>query len=105
MKIHLVLSDDWELRGDGSGSVAALQFRTARKLMDVYERFGFKASFNVEVMQQLCHLEQGKSHANLNGIAREWENVVLEMYQRGHDVQLHVHIQWDGARYANGKWL
>ena len=104
MTIQVLLSDDWELRGDGSGNMRAIQFATVRELMDVYERHGVRGTFNVEVMQQLAHLRFGREHPELARLADEWEEVVREMYSRGHDVQLHVHVQWDTATYQDGAW-
>jgi hypothetical protein len=104
MRIQLLLTDDWELRGDGSGDVRALQFENIRKLIDIYERYGVRGTFMVEVMQQLCHLQFGERHAELKALAREWEEVVREVYGRGHDVQLHVHPQWLDASYVEGVW-
>lgn len=98
-KVHLVLSDDWELRGDGSGNMRAIQFATLRRLRRVYEREGVVGTFNVEVMQQLAHLRLGGRHPRLVQLAREWEEVVREAYRAGHDVQLHVHPQWLEAEY------
>src|SRR5262245_28843409 len=95
--IHLVLSDDWELRGDGSGNMEALQFRTMRKLCDLYEARGLRASFNAEVMQQLTHLRQGRQNSELAALAEQWEQHVQDAYRRGHDVQLHIHPQWTQA--------
>ncbi len=104
MRIQLLLTDDWELRGDGSGDMRVLQFANIRKLIDIYERFNMRGTFIVEVMQQLRHLELGERHSELKTLAREWEEVVREVYSRGHDVQLHVHPQWLGARYVEGVW-
>ena len=103
-KFHFILSDDWELRGNGSGNVRAIQFDTARRLMDIYENFGIKASFNAEVMQQLKHIEFGAKNRDLEKLAEEWEDCVREMYRRGHDVQLHCHIQWLDAEWLHGAW-
>ncbi|NUO79285.1 hypothetical protein HUU05_04345 [candidate division KSB1 bacterium] len=104
MRIQLLLTDDWELRGDGSGDMRALQFENIRKLIDIYERYGMRGTFMVEVMQQLRHLEFGERHSELKALAWEWEEVVREVYRRGHDVQLHVHPQWLDARYVKGIW-
>jgi hypothetical protein len=49
-RVHLVLSDDWELRGDGSRDVRVIQFGALRLLLDVYEAHGLRASINAEVM-------------------------------------------------------
>jgi hypothetical protein len=103
-RIDLVLADDWELRGDGSGNMRAIQFATMRRLREAYERYGLRASFNVEVMQQLAHLEFGRTHAELRRLADEWEEVVRETYSRGHDIQLHLHPQWSEAVYEAGRW-
>jgi hypothetical protein len=103
-QIHLALVDDWELRGDGSGNMRAIQFETMRRLRTVYEENGLRGSFNAEVMQQLTHLRLGREHDELRALAHEWEEVVRETFSRGHDVQLHVHPQWSDAVYEEGRW-
>jgi hypothetical protein len=103
--VKLVLSDDWELRGDGSGNMRAIQFSTIRRLCDIYEAHGLRGSFNVEVFQQLVHLGLRDSNPELAALSQEWEEVVRETYQRGHDVQLHLHPQWSAATYSGGRGL
>jgi hypothetical protein len=103
-RIHLVLTDDWEVRGDGSGNVRAIQFETMRRLRRVYEKCGLRASFNVEVMQQLAHLRLADKHPELRQLAIEWEVIVRDTFSCGHDVQLHVHPQWSDAVYNEGRW-
>jgi hypothetical protein len=104
MKVQLVLADDWELRGDGSGNMRAIQFATIRRLCEVYKACGLRASFNVEVLQQLAHRRLGDENRELGSLADEWEDVVRDVYQGGHDVQLHLHPQWTKARYEAGRW-
>ncbi len=105
MKISIVLVDDWELRGTGEGDMGQIQFSTLSKLLDIYEKYNFKASINAEIMQQLYHIRYGAKHNELKIKALQWENVIKEAYSRGHDVQLHIHPQWKGAQYENKKWL
>jgi hypothetical protein len=104
MKIDLVLTDDWEIRGDGSGNMRVMQFAQIRRLMDIYEREGLKGSFYAEVMQQLAHLGLSGKHPELRSLASEWEELVQETLQRGHDIQLHLHPQWRDGRYEHGRW-
>nr|MDQ3936435.1 hypothetical protein [Actinomycetota bacterium] len=104
MGIQLVLADDWELRGDGSGDMRALQFATLRRITEIYERNGLRGSFNAEVMQQLAHRRLAGEHPELGELAAEWEDVVRGAHSRGHDFQLHVHPQWSRARYEDGRW-
>jgi hypothetical protein len=103
-RIQLVLSDDWELRGDGSGNMRAIQFETLRRVCEIYERHGLRGSFNVEVFQQIVHRRLQARHPELGRLADEWEEAVRDAYRRGHDVQLHLHPQWSRAEYADGRW-
>jgi hypothetical protein len=103
-RIDLVLTDDWELRADGSGHMPSLQFDPMNKLMEIYERHGLRGSFTVEVLQQLHHLEEGSKDPALHDLARRWEDRVREAYRRGHDIQMHLHPQWDGAVRDGGRW-
>lgn len=102
--IQLVLVDDWELRGDGSGDMHRLQFDTLRRLFEIYERYGLRGSINAEIMQQLGHLDFGRTYPKLRSLAAEWEDTVRDAYSRGHDVQLHLHSQWAGAGYDGSRW-
>ena len=77
--LHIVLTDDWELRGNGSGNPRAMQVRTARALMDLYERFGLRCSFNVEVLQQLAFREAAGKPPELGAITAGWDAGVREM--------------------------
>jgi hypothetical protein len=102
--IHLVFVDDWELRGNGSGDARELQFKPLRKLVEIYNEFGIRGSFNAEVLQQITFRAKQDEHPELRELADEWEESVKFAYSNGHDVQLHVHPQWKNARYDNGKW-
>jgi hypothetical protein len=82
----------------------AIQFATADALASLYESHGMRGTFNVEVMQQLAHLEYGRQHPDLARLAAEWEAAVRSLLSRGHGIELHVHTQWLGAHYANGRW-
>lgn len=104
MTLSLVLVDDWELRGDGSGDMRRIQFDTMRKLNRIYEDHGLRGAYNAEIMQQLHHLRFGERHSELKELAHEWEEIVLDTYKRGHDVQLHVHSQWSDTSYEDGRW-
>jgi hypothetical protein len=104
MKIQLVLTDDWELRGDGSGDIHGLQVRPLRRLRQIYEQWGFRGSFFVEVLQQHMHLAFSRQHPILGQRANQWEEVVRDTLASGHDIQLHIHPQWSEADYTNAGW-
>lgn len=82
--------------------MSALQLRPMRELMDIYERYGLRGSFNAEVMQQLAHREWGRRETELASVADAWDDAVVECVSRGHAVQLHLHPQWSGAVWDGG---
>jgi len=103
--IYLAFVDDWEVRGNGTGDPRVLQFEPMRRLVKIFNHYGIRGSFNVEVMQQLTYRKLEERFPELNVLADQWEEVVQESFRQGHDVQLHLHPQWSGARYeGHGVW-
>jgi len=102
--IYLAFVDDWELRGNGSGDQEILQFRPMRELVRIFNRYGIRASFNAEVMQQLTFRKLQARHPELRKPADDWDANVRETYRQGHDIQLHIHPQWLEAAYESGQW-
>ena len=47
--IHLALTHDWELRGDGSGDIEQIQFAPLRQLMKIYAKFGARTTILPDV--------------------------------------------------------
>lgn len=103
-KTTVVLTDDWELRGNGTGSVEDLQRKPALALMDLYDDLGIKSTFNVEVMQQLAFEQFAGADKSIRSGRDAWRETVKLMVARGFDVQLHLHPQWLGAQFLNGWW-
>jgi hypothetical protein len=104
MKIQIALTDDWELRGDGSGDIEQIQFRAMRELGDLYDSHGIKSTFNVELMQQLTFRSLQNSYPQLKQLADAWDEHVRMAFSRGHDIQLHIHPQWSKVNFENGRW-
>ena len=102
--ISLALTDDWELRGDGSGDPEQLQFEPLRKLLSIYGENGARTTFNVEVMQQLAFREFQTTVPALKPLADAWDDAVREAFRQGQDIQLHIHPQWSKATYREGRW-
>lgn len=101
--IYLVFTDDWELRGDGSGDIERIQFAPMRRLLDIFEKHGMRCTFMAEMMQQLAFRARQDEHPELKPLADRWDEHIRDAYRRGHDVQLHLHTQWSDAKY-DGKW-
>jgi hypothetical protein len=103
-RLLLVLSDDWELRGNGSGEVAAIQYKPAIRLMDLYDEFGIRSTFNIEILQQLAFNRHAALYREIGEAKECWEKTVCIMRERGFDIQLHIHPQWYGASYDGNIW-
>jgi hypothetical protein len=104
MPIWIILTDDWELRGNGAGRVQDLQKKPALQLMDVYDRLGVKSTFNLEVMQQLAFEKYSATDSEIRAGRDAWIDTVRTMIDRGFDVQLHLHPQWLDAERVDGWW-
>lgn len=102
--IHLALTHDWELRGDGSGDIEQIQFAPLRRLLEIYARFGARTTILPDVMQQLAFRRGQSAHPELKAQADSWDQHLREALRQQHDVQLHLHPQWQKAEYANGVW-
>jgi hypothetical protein len=102
--IHLALTDDWELRGNGSGDVEEIQLRPMRELVRLYHEYGARGTFNAEMMQQLTFRRRQDEHPELKALADAWDDHVRDAFRQGHDIQLHAHPQWSEARYEGGRW-
>jgi hypothetical protein len=102
--IHLALTHDWELRGDGSGDIEEIQFAPLRRLLKIYAPAGARTTILPDVMQQLAFRRCQSEHPALPAQADSWDQHLRDAYLAGHDVQLHLHPQWRDARYEKGRW-
>lgn len=102
--IHLALTHDWELRGDGSGDIEQIQFAPLRRLMEIYAKLGARTTVLPDVMQQLAFRRLEGEHSELKSAADSWDQQVRAAFRQGHDIQLHLHPQWHNAKYESGHW-
>lgn len=105
MKIALIFTNDWELFGDGSGEYFEIQHNPLQELTKLLNQYGAKMTIMAEVFQQLKHIEFSESNKSFKHIADSWEKILQDSYSAGHDVQLHLHPQWNEAKYESNEWL
>src|SRR5260370_41021360 len=89
--IHLALTHDWELRGDGSGDIEQIQFAPLRRLLEIYAKFNARTTFLPDVMQQLRFRQLEGKHPELKSLADSCDEHVREAFRHGHDIELHHH--------------
>lgn len=105
---NYILTFDYELFGSGKGEVAKHLVIPTQNILKELKKFNVKATFFIEQLEVDAIIALKEVYpANTS----EYENAllveqqILEIAQQGHDIQLHLHPQWYGAKYENGQWL
>jgi hypothetical protein len=104
MKLSIILTNDWELFGDGSGDYYEIQHHPTEKLLSLLTETDAKMTFFAEVGQQWGHQLISYKENKARDIAEKWEEMVCSSVKNGNDVQLHLHPQWLDSKFENGKW-
>lgn len=104
MKLGLIFLNDWELYGDGSGDYFEVQHKPLEDLQAILEDYNAKLTVMAEVGQQWAHQAVAENYTWASEVSQAWESILKDTVQRGHDVQLHFHPQWLGARYDGKNW-
>ena len=104
----LLITLDYELFGDGSGSVFKHIVDPTNTIIEVAERYGAKITVFFEVVEY-WRLKQEWESGNHMGYKHNpveaMEQQLIGLIKRGHDVQLHLHPQWVNARWKDDKWI
>lgn len=103
MKIALILTNDWELFGDGSGDFYDIQVAPLNEFLEYSRTENVPITLMAEVMQQFAFMKQKSTY--YSDIAKKWEEMVLTTIDSGSDIQLHIHSQWHGAQFIDDKFL
>jgi len=103
MRLGIIFTNDWELYGDGSGDFWDVQYKPMNELLELFDDNDVKMSIMAEVGQQISFKSIAKSNNEVMNICTAWEDLVKRAVKSNHDVQLHFHPQWIGAKY-DGKW-
>lgn len=104
---RLLLTLDYELYGDGSGDVFKHVVEPTNEIMALAEHYGVRITIMFEYLEYL-RIKQEWDTGNKMGYNRNpvqaMENQLRDAYKRGHDVQLHVHPQWEKACWSDAMW-
>lgn len=100
-KFLILIEDDFEIMGNGLGNVADLQYLSALTLMNIADKYNARITFMVDVAHQLA-LKANSEFPEIRVQSTLWDETVLLLKERGHDVQLHLHPQWINATYKSG---
>lgn len=97
--IECVFTIDYEIYGNGTGSLEDLVYAPTRRLLEVFDRHGAKMVNFVEVAE-FAQIERHSADPASGKVRRQ----IREMYQNGHEIALHLHPQWANARRRGDSW-
>lgn len=95
-----IFTIDYEIYGNGAGSLKELVYEPASKLKALFDR----AETKFVVFFEAAEMEMIET-AGTDPAISEVKHQVQELYSNGHEVALHLHPQWYNARYEDGRWL
>lgn len=98
--VECIFTLDYELYGDGTGSLAESVCEPAARLRDLFLKHGVRFVNFVEVAE----LEKIERHGTDRAIGRVHRQI-RELYEDGFEIGLHLHSQWCNARYEAGRWM
>ena len=97
--IECIFTLDYEIYGNGEGSLKELVFEPAEKLKTVFEKFRARMVIFVEAAE----LEVIETSGVDRGIDLV-KSQLCEFRERGFELGLHLHPQWYNARLEDGTW-
>lgn len=98
--IECIFTIDYEIYGNGEGSLSELVYVPMAKLMEIFEAHEMKIVIFAEAAE-LEIIEQHKTDPAIYNVKYQ----LKELYHKGFEIGLHLHPQWYNAKNANGKWL
>jgi len=106
-KRHLVLSVDHEVFGNGSGDVRRHMLEPMARMARICGMFGMPLTVFFEVEEYLAFGREREKLIKLLGYdpAAELRAQAIGLVKRGHDLQLHLHPEWVGARFEHDRWV
>lgn len=97
--IECIFTLDYEIYGNGDGSLRELVYGPAERLRETFLRWNARFVNFVEVAE-LEQIEKQASDPAIAVVKRQ----VRDLYAEGFEIGLHLHPQWYNARYEAGRW-
>lgn len=98
--IECIFTLDYEIYGNGEGSLRQLVYEPAERLRATFRKFKTRFVTFVEVAE-LEMIEAKGTDPAIHLV----KDQIRDFYNEGFELGLHLHPQWYNAKYENGKWL
>ena len=97
--IEFIFTLDYEIYGNGKGSLEELIYVPANRLMDTFLKYGVHFVPFVEVAE-LELIEAYSADPIIDAVRQQ----IKDFHENGFELGLHLHPQWYKARRENGSW-
>jgi hypothetical protein len=97
--IECVFTIDYEIYGNGEGSLRELVYEPAKQLKRIFDKTAAKFVVFVEAAE-LEQIDTFRTDPIIGKVRRQ----LREFYEQGFEIALHLHPQWCNGRYEDGKW-
>jgi glycosyltransferase involved in cell wall biosynthesis len=98
--IECILTLDYEVYGNGSGSLKDLVFEPGEQLRQIFRKWDARFVAFVEAAE-FYQIEKGGTDPAIRDVRRQ----IHQFHQEGFEIGLHLHPHWCNARHENGKWV
>jgi len=97
--IELIFTIDYEIYGNGEGSLRELIYEPAEKLKAIFRKWKVRFVAFVEVAE-LQMIEVKGTDSAISLVKQQ----IKSFLEEGFEIGLHLHPQWYNGQYENGKW-
>lgn len=103
----ICLTVDHEIFGNGNGDVRRHIAEPTERMARVCEELKVPLTVFFEVEEYLAFVRERETLKAAWGYdpAAELREQAIDLVNRGHDLQLHLHPEWVGARFDGGRWI
>jgi len=97
--IDCIFTLDYEIYGNGEGSLKNLIYDPTERLLETFRKWDCRFVAFVEAAELEIIDAQG-SDSGIDLVRRQ----IKELYKQSHEIALHLHPQWYNADYKHGRW-
>ena len=97
--INLIFTLDYEIYGNGSGSLEKHIYKPTVELNKIFEQYNLRYVNFIEVAE-LMKIREFDNDPAIDKIEKQ----IKEMHLKCYEIALHIHPQWFESNYKNGKW-
>ncbi|MCZ7636130.1 MAG: hypothetical protein M5U12_08895 [Verrucomicrobia bacterium] len=97
--ISVIFTLDYEIYGNGQGSLEELALEPTRRLAEIFKEFAVPLVVFAEAIE-LAKIKETQSDPAISAI----EQQLRSLRAAGHEIALHLHPWWANAHYEKGTW-